>query len=133
MCLNRSPLGWEEPHSEHHITETPRSTQVVPFRPPSNANNRIDPSSSFVKYLHENTSVSFRFLALPCNIISLQLGSKWDRLLVPIKEPLSSNITNDQQVQLAASIFKLVSGIVSFPKEKHQHVEDLDFTLCQYL
>jgi len=33
---------------------------------------------------------------------------KWDRLLSPIKEPFTNHISNQQQTQLALSIFKLV-------------------------
>lgn len=40
-----------------------------------------------------------------------QLGSKWDRLLNPIKEPLSHTLTTDQHIQLALSVFKLVRRI----------------------
>lgn len=32
---------------------------------------------------------------------------KWDRLLIPIEEPFTSNIP-DQKIQLALSLFKLV-------------------------
>ena len=35
------------------------------------------------------------------------MGSKWDRLLTPIKEPFTYNIP-DQQIPLASSLFKLV-------------------------
>jgi hypothetical protein len=35
------------------------------------------------------------------------MGSKWDRLLTPIKEPFTNTIP-DQQIQLALSLFKLV-------------------------
>lgn len=51
-------LAWQEPHSEHHVVETARSVNVVPLPQPFFPANRAETSSSFGKYLHENTSVS---------------------------------------------------------------------------
>jgi hypothetical protein len=36
------------------------------------------------------------------------MGTKWDRLLTPIKEPFTNFISNQQHTQLALSLFKLV-------------------------
>ncbi|CAF1426007.1 unnamed protein product [Adineta ricciae] len=88
--------AWEEPHSDEHIIETSRSTHVIPSEqlslPPNNTEK-----SSFLKYIQEHT----------------YLGNKWDRLLTPIEVPLTNNISNQQQTQLALSLFKLILRFVN--------------------
>jgi hypothetical protein len=34
---------------------------------------------------------------------------KWDRILNPIKEPFTKNINDQEHIQLAVTLFKLVS------------------------
>lgn len=126
--------AWQEPHSEHQIIETTRSAQVVPLRPASNASHRVDTSSSFIKFLHENTTVSRnplinRFDSIRREFL-FQLGLKWDRLLVPVKEPFSLNMTNDQVVQQALAAFKLVKTKKKVRISKRNFF--LDFTFCEF-
>ncbi|CAF1240131.1 unnamed protein product [Adineta ricciae] len=104
--------AWEEPHSDEHIIETSRSTHVIPSEqlslPPNNTEK-----SSFLKYIQEHT----------------YLGNKWDRLLTPIEVPLTNNISNQQQTQLALSLFKLILRFVN----TSEHEAKRDRALGDYI
>ncbi|CAF4602738.1 unnamed protein product [Rotaria sp. Silwood1] len=89
--------AWQEPHSEQHIIETSRSTNVIPTEQHLFPLNNNTGTSSFMKYIQENTN----------------LGIKWDRLLNPIKEPFTKNIHEQQHIQLALSLFKLILRFVN--------------------
>jgi hypothetical protein len=59
---------------------------------------------------------------------------KWDRLLSPIKEPFTNHISNQQQTQLALSIFKLVRNSFFFVfSGRLYRFNYLDFTFCKYI
>ncbi|CAF2391956.1 unnamed protein product [Rotaria sp. Silwood2] len=88
---------WQEPHSEQHIIEISRSANVIPTEQHLFPLNNNTGTSSFMKYIQENT----------------HLGMKWDRLLTPIKEPFTKNIHDQQHIQLALSLFKLILRFVN--------------------
>ncbi|CAF1023237.1 unnamed protein product [Rotaria sordida] len=89
--------AWQEPHSEQHIIETSRSTNVIPTEQHLFSLNNNTGTSSFMKYIQENTN----------------LGMKWDRLLAPIKEPFTKHMHEQQHIQLALSLFKLILRFVN--------------------
>jgi hypothetical protein len=76
----------------------PACQRIVPKHHRHSANIFMKTPASVIASDYSSMTTSFFF----------QLGSKWDRLLVPIKEPLSHSLDNDQHIQLALSVFKLV-------------------------
>lgn len=55
--------AWQEPHNEQHITETSRSTTVIPVEHP-NFQSTHSESVSMMKYIEENTNVSVELLQI---------------------------------------------------------------------
>jgi hypothetical protein len=51
-------LAWQEPHNEQNIIEISRSTNVIPCDQHLFPSNNTE-TSSFMKYIHENTNVSY--------------------------------------------------------------------------
>ena len=51
-------LAWQEPHNEQNIIEISRSTNVIPYEQHLFPLNNTE-TSSFMKYIHENTNVSY--------------------------------------------------------------------------
>ncbi|CAM4880089.1 unnamed protein product [Rotaria socialis] len=89
--------AWQEPHSEQNITETSRSTNVIPSEKHVLPASNTSETSSFMKYIQENTN----------------LCMKWDRILNPIKEPFTKNINDQEHIQLAVTLFKLILRFIN--------------------
>ncbi len=53
-------LDWQEPHNEQNMIEISRSTNVIPAEQHVFPSNNTD-TSSFMKYIQENTNVTYVF------------------------------------------------------------------------
>ncbi len=59
FCIS---LAWQEPHNEQNIIEISRSTNVVPIEHQAFPSNHTE-TSSFMKYIQENTNVNYLFFS----------------------------------------------------------------------
>ncbi|CAF3639551.1 unnamed protein product [Adineta steineri] len=103
---------WQEPHNEQHIIEISRATNVIPSGQHLFPSHNIE-TLSFIKYIQDNT----------------RFGTKWDRFLIPIQEPFTNNISNQQYIQLALSLFKLILRFVN----TSEHDIKRDRALADYI
>jgi hypothetical protein len=56
-------LAWQEPHNEQNIIEISRSTNVISVEQHIIPSNNIE-TSPFIKYIQENTHVSYDILSI---------------------------------------------------------------------